>query len=58
MAKIVNFLYYLDYDDYRLDTKDKPPASRPYNSIPPLVIFKSQGGIGSIPTVDKTTIVE
>jgi hypothetical protein len=58
VAKIIDFLYCLDYDDYRLDTKGQPLASGPHNSIPPPVMFKFQGGIGSIPAVDEAAIAE
>ena len=58
MEKMIDFLYCLDYDDHRLDTKGQPPASGPHNSIPPLVMFKFQGGIGNILVVDEATVAE
>ena len=54
MEKMIDFLYCLDYDDHRLDTKGQPPASGPHNSIPPPV----QGGTDSIPAVDEATVAE
>lgn len=58
MAKMIDFLYRLDYDNNRLDTKDQPPTSGPHNSIPHPVIFKFQEGTGSTPAMDRATTAE
>lgn len=53
---MIDFLYRLDYDDNRLDTEDQPPTNGPHNSIPSPVVFKFQGGAGSISAVDGATV--